>query len=42
MERGEGWVSVSAVGGEYLLRFVLANPELTLGQCTATLESIVR
>ena len=42
MERGEGWVSVSPVNGEHLLRCVFANPELTLSHCTATLESIVR
>eukprot|EP00747_Dinoflagellata_sp_TGD_P002465 gnl/TRDRNA2_/TRDRNA2_104398_c0_seq1.p1 gnl/TRDRNA2_/TRDRNA2_104398_c0~~gnl/TRDRNA2_/TRDRNA2_104398_c0_seq1.p1 ORF type:complete len:344 (+),score=43.52 gnl/TRDRNA2_/TRDRNA2_104398_c0_seq1:71-1033(+) len=38
--RGEGWVSVSAVGGEHLLRCVLTNPELKLKHCAAMLESL--
>jgi glutamate/tyrosine decarboxylase-like PLP-dependent enzyme len=38
--RGEAWVSVSPVGGEHVLRCVLANPELTLGHCEALLDSL--
>jgi glutamate/tyrosine decarboxylase-like PLP-dependent enzyme len=40
MNRGEAWVSVAPVGNEYLMRCVLANPELELSHCKAMLASL--
>jgi truncated hemoglobin YjbI len=38
--RGEGWLSVSVVDGEPLLRCVLANPELTAEHCDELLAQL--